>query len=99
MLWENVKWFGIAFIPVFWLLFATAYTGYDEIVSQRSICLLSVLPVATLLLVWTNPWHGLVWTDARVVVTDGVAVAVQEFGPWFWVNLLYAYTLDRKSVV
>lgn len=93
LLWENVKWFGIAFIPVFWLLFATAYTGYDDVVSPRSVGLLSLLPAATLVLVWTNPWHGLVWADARVVVAGGIAMVNQAFGPWFWVNMFYTYAL------
>ncbi|WP_049900298.1 histidine kinase N-terminal 7TM domain-containing protein [Halococcus agarilyticus] len=93
LFWENVQYFGIAFVPVCWLLFATAYTGYDEVVSRRSICLLSALPVATLALVWTNPWHGLVWLDSEVVVVGGIATVQHQLGPWFWVNFLYAYTL------
>lgn len=90
---ENVKWFGIVSIPVFWLLFATAYTGYDDLISRRSIAVLSVFPLVTLVLVWTNPSHGLIWTDTQVITAGGIAVPLQQFGPWFWVNILYAYAL------
>lgn len=93
LLWENVKWFGITLIPVFWLLFSAAYTGYGDVVSSRVAGILSLLPAGTLVLVWTNPWHGLVWAETRVVVAGGIAMANQQFGPWFWVNTLYAYTL------
>jgi predicted DNA binding protein len=91
LFWESMQWIGISFVPVFWLLFATAYTGHDEIVSPHGVGLLSLLPLATLVLVWTNPWHGLVWTDSRIVVVGGVATVVQQFGTWYWINLFYTY--------
>ncbi len=91
LFWESMQWIGISFVPVFWLLFATAYTGHDEIVSLRGVGLLSVLPVATLVLVWTNPWHGLIWTDSRIAVEGGVVTVVQQFGIWYWMNLFYTY--------
>lgn len=90
---ENVQWFGIVFVPVFYLVFALEYTGYGELANRRALAILSVHPLVTLVLVWTNGVHHLVWTDTRVVVVDGIAVAVQQFGPWFWTNLLYTYVL------
>ncbi|HET7323364.1 MAG TPA: histidine kinase N-terminal 7TM domain-containing protein [Halococcus sp.] len=91
LFWEQMQWFGISFVPVFWVLFATAYTGHDEFVSARGIGVLSLLPVTTLVLVWTNPWHGLVWAESRIVVEGGVATVVQQFGTWYWINLFYTY--------
>lgn len=93
LFWERMQWVGISFVPVFWLLFATAYTGHDEIVSLRGAGMLSLLPVTTLILVWTNPSHGLIWADSRIVVEGGVATVVQEFGTWYWINLFYTYIL------
>jgi len=89
---ERLQFFGIAFVPVPWLLFTLAYTGYDEFVSARVTAVLSVVPVVTVVLVWTNPAE-VFWTYSEVVLRDGIAVEVHEYGPWFWVNLVYSYTL------
>ena len=90
-LWESVQWFGTATIPVWFLLFALEYTGNDDLATRRTATALLALPALTVALVWTNPWHGLMWTANRVVVVDGIALMVATFGPWFWVYLAYAY--------
>jgi len=90
---ERLQYFGIAFVPVAWLLFTLSYTGYDEFVTRRVVAALSVLPVATVVLVWTNRFHGLVWRYAEVTVVGGVPVEQHLPGPWFLVNLVYAYLL------
>lgn len=93
LFWENVQWVGTAFIPVFWTLFVVEYTGYDRLLTRRTVAALSVVPALTVLLTWTNPWHGLVWTQNVVVPVDGLALVRESFGPWFWVFLVYTYAL------
>ena len=90
-LWESVQWFGTATLPVWFLLFALEYTGHDDLVGRRTTAGLLALPAVTVALVWTTPWHELLWTANRVVVVDGIALMLGEFGPWFWVYLAYAY--------
>jgi len=92
-LWEQLQWFGTAFLPVFFLLFALEYTGHDRLVTPRRVGLLSVLPAVSLALVWTNGFHGLMWLENEPVVQDGLATMVATFGPWFWVHLVYSYAL------
>lgn len=89
---ERLQYLGIAFVPVPWLLFTLAYTGYDEFVSARVAAALSVVPVVTIVLVWTNP-ADVFWTYSEVVLRDGIPVELHTYGPWFWVNLVYSYTL------
>ncbi|MFB6130427.1 MAG: histidine kinase N-terminal 7TM domain-containing protein [Salinigranum sp.] len=93
IIWENVQWIGTAFIPAFWMLFAMEYTGLDGTINRQTVGALSVVPAVTILLTWTNPWHGLVWTHNVVASVDGLAIVDQQFGPWFWVFIAYTYGL------
>ncbi len=92
LLWERLQWFGIAFVPVFFLAFAMDYLGHEAL-SVRLVAGLSVVPLATVALVWTNPSHGLVWTMQSINTVAGLDIAEQTFGDWYWINLLYSYGL------
>jgi predicted DNA binding protein/PAS domain-containing protein len=78
---------------MWFLLFALEYTGYDEAATPRVVAALLAFPALTLLLVWTNPAHGLIWTGRRVIVVDGLALMSESYGPWFWAYLAYGYGL------
>jgi PAS domain S-box-containing protein len=88
-----VQYIGILTIPVAGLFFAIEYTGRGHWLKPRIIALLCVLPVVTLILVWTNDVHELVWRDIHLEATDGFLVKVSSYGAWFWFYLAYAYSL------
>ncbi|WP_424016444.1 histidine kinase N-terminal 7TM domain-containing protein [Halorientalis pallida] len=90
---ENVQWIATLSAPVCWLVFALAYTGYEEFVTPRSVGTLAVFPVAASLLIWTNGVHGLVWPANEVVVTQGLSLMDQQFGPGFHVIEAYVFGL------
>lgn len=92
VLWQGVHWLGIAAIPVFFLTFALDYMGYDDWL-RPTVAGAAVPAMAMVALVWTNPWHGLVFADRSVVYFDGLAVLTQDFGPAYWAFFLYAYAL------
>jgi PAS domain S-box-containing protein len=84
---------GLVLVPTAWLLFTLAYTGRDRYVTRRSTLALSVVPVLTVLGVWTNPQFGLMWTDRWIVTTAGVAQFDGSFAIGFWLFNAYAYLL------
>jgi PAS domain-containing protein len=90
---ELVVWAGRVAVPVAWFAFALAYTGRGRLVTPRLVAVLSLSPVVTLVLVATGASQGLVWTDYRVVVRHGAALASYDYGPWFWWQITYAYGL------
>lgn len=89
VLWARVEYLGIVTVPPAWLAFALQYTGRGARLDPRRLVLLSALPAATLLLVWTNEAHGLIWS---AVALDGPFLEV-EYGPAFWIYWAYAYAL------
>ena len=91
LLLSRIQWVATASVPLAWLLFALEYTGHDELLTPRIVGTLSAVPILTVVIVWTNPWHGLMWTHNSLDVVNGFAILDQEFGPWFWVYVVYSY--------
>jgi diguanylate cyclase (GGDEF)-like protein len=84
---------GIALAPVLWLLFAIGYARRQVHIAPALRNALGVVPLITLLLVFSNAWHGLMWQDVRLVSSNGFNALVTDPGPWFYVNAVYAYGL------
>ncbi len=91
--WLQMEYIGIVLIPVFWLLFCFAYTQNGRTLSKQNIFLLSIIPVVTLLLVFTNRSHGLIWTDISWYSKDGFVLLDLTYGNWFWIHTAYSYLL------
>lgn len=91
VMWSKLSYFGIAFLPVFYFMFTTAYSQKTEIINKKNIIALSVIPAITIILILTNDIHKLVWTDVTMV--PGQNVAHYHHGVWFWVYWAYAMML------
>jgi PAS domain S-box-containing protein len=90
--WANATYFGIVLVPASWLVFALRYTGHGGRVTKRFLALLSVEPLATVLLAWTNPWHHWFRGSEQVEPTWDPA-------PAFWVHAAYSYVLVLVGMV
>jgi two-component system cell cycle sensor histidine kinase/response regulator CckA len=90
--WANVAYFGIVLVPASWLIFALHHSGHGDRVTRRFLALLSVEPLATLLLAWTNHWHR--WFRKSVTVDPSWEPAFA-----FWVHVAYSYVLVFAGAV
>ena len=70
------------------LCFVLEYAGFGSCLTRRNLSLLTILPLMTLLLVITNGYHNLVWTDFGL--DDYV---IQSFGSANWICVAYASIL------
>jgi len=93
LLWLRLEYLGIVTVSVAWVAFALDYTGRRKWLTPRNLALLSILPLVTLLMVWTNESHGLYYQQVSLGQSGPFTVLVLTFGPWYWVHILYAYTL------
>ncbi|AQL43234.1 hypothetical protein BV210_11115 [Halorientalis sp. IM1011] len=96
---ERLAWIGRIGVPVAWVLFALQYTGHGDRVTRRTVAAIALPGIAMLALAWTNPLHELVWSEVRMVYTQGVAVGIQGFEPVFWAFTAYAYALVLAGIV
>jgi hypothetical protein len=62
VLWSQIEYLGFVNVPPLLLLFALEYGQLSRPVTRRLISWLWLMPVVTLVLVWTNGWHGWVWS-------------------------------------
>ena len=74
-------WLGVPFLG-----FALAYTGRGDALDSWWFRLLLGLAVLTALVLVTNPYHGLFWSEFHVRAVFGATGAVYEFGPWAFVG-------------
>ncbi len=91
--WNNVAWLGSVLLPAAWFAFALQYTGHSRWLTRRMVVLLAIVPLVTLLLVWTNTMYGLISSNNSLDSTVPFSALVSTPGAWFWVFLVYAYTL------
>ena len=91
--WAKVSYPFIVMTPVAWLAFALRYTGQAQRLKPRWIMIYSLVPAITVLLVWSNELHRLMWAAYTFTpVNNWLAFSVQH-GPWFAVHMAYSYLL------
>jgi hypothetical protein len=92
ILLHRIRWIPIMIMPVFWIWFAIAYTGYDDYLSPSTIALVCVIPLVSIVLLLTNPMHLLLW-EIAIGELRGLPILELTYGPWFWVFTLYNLTI------
>ncbi len=90
--WGQVEYFGIATAGLLWLLFAAEFARKGRWFTRKRLILLSVIPLLTIGLVFTNDLHGLIWTSITRSPSPGSDLLIYEHGPWFWLATAYNYT-------
>jgi PAS domain S-box-containing protein len=91
--WGKVQYVAIAFIPIAWLAFVLQFTDRKQWLTQRNLILLTILPLITLLLIWTTERHGLMWRQTSLNHDGPFPTLEVSYGPWFWLHTAYSYTL------
>ncbi|MFB6164682.1 MAG: histidine kinase N-terminal 7TM domain-containing protein [Haloarculaceae archaeon] len=93
LFWHAVHFVGPTLATLSIFVFALQYSGRAHLVTRRKVLALSVVPVLTNLLAWTNPF-GLLLAGVSVVAPPGSVVRLEfAWGPWYYVHLLYTYAL------
>ncbi len=89
--WSKISYTGIAFLAVSYFLFTTAFSQKRNIINNRTIAMLLIIPVITIALVFTNEKHLLIWPEVTLDIDKNIAYYSHGIGFWFfWV---YSETL------
>ena len=91
--WARVQYLGIVMVPVAWLAVVLQYTGREKWLTRCNVALLTIEPLVTLLLVWTNDVHALIWSNIRLDTSGSFSVMDFTRSAWYWVNIGYSYLL------
>ncbi|MFT3895453.1 MAG: histidine kinase N-terminal 7TM domain-containing protein [Anaerolineales bacterium] len=91
--WLNISFIGVVATPVAWMTFAFEYTGRKVWINARRLALLSIIPLTTIIIIFTDKWHYLFRTSETLASEGGFLLLNTINGSWFWVHAAYTYTL------
>jgi PAS domain S-box-containing protein len=97
--WGVIQYFGIAFAPYGWLLFALIYSEQEKIITRRFIILTALIPSITVLLALTTNWHGLIWSEYHINRQNDFSAIGASYGIWFFVHFVYSYLILLAGTV
>ena len=99
VLLDKIQFAGVAVATVSWFLCVLSYTGRIRTFGTQYIVFLSILPIAMIVLSFTNELHHLVWIDAyQQSLTSGVFLE-QEYGIAVYLFFVYQFAMIVLSVI
>jgi len=91
LLWTQISYLTLPGAPLFYFLFALAYSHHGRYLTKRNIILLAIVPTLTVIIVLTSNWHH--WFYTSISINPDNNLAIKEHGFWFWIHITYCYTL------
>ncbi|QIN84353.1 diguanylate cyclase [Rubrobacter tropicus] len=92
--WTKAEYLGAAAMPVAWLAFALVFADFAwGRRLHRTVAVLAVIPLCTLLFTLTSGLHGFVWDTVELDRSGPFVVLEMVRGPWYWVHAVYSYAL------
>lgn len=89
----SIEYVGVVSTPIFLWFFALEFTGRAHFLSPHARRLFWGIPILTLILVWTNPFHQFMWDMETVIELRGLRLLEVRYGLFFWVHVFYSYGL------
>lgn len=96
--WLRFENIGILLLPVFWFLFTVQYTRNDRWLNAVTRALLFIIPLITLLFVWSDRWFHFYYASTQPV-SGSIGPLVIERGWWYPISMFYAYVLLISCVI
>jgi PAS domain S-box-containing protein len=91
--WGKSQYIGIVTVPLLWIIFAYSYSTRGTRMTPRTVGLLSIIPLITLLLAFTTESHRLIWSDTQIGTFGTFSALEVTHGLWFWVYWTYTQIL------
>jgi diguanylate cyclase (GGDEF)-like protein/PAS domain S-box-containing protein len=87
----NFAYIGIVSIPTLFLVFSLSFVNQNQWFRKQILLLLAIEPLITLILVWTNGMHRLMFKSVHLVYESNIYWVQISRGPWYTVNVVYSY--------
>lgn len=92
LVFNNIEYIGIAFMPLPWILFCMRMTGTDLLKKSRlSVGLLTSFSAITLLSVWTNSLHHLYFRGISMDYSGKFPLLNLDMAAGYWIFTFYFY--------
>ncbi|MCZ2127864.1 MAG: diguanylate cyclase [Anaerolineales bacterium] len=93
--WLDVSFVAPTVIPGIFLIFALQVSEQERWIKKPLLYGLCVEPLTVLILMWSDPWHGLFFGGKRPLG----ATMIQGGGPVFWAHVVYSYLMILLAFV
>jgi PAS domain S-box-containing protein len=97
IIWAQLSYLGISTSTAFFLLFSIDYANHGGYRKLRTFIFLMIIPVVTLIVVFTNSYHHFLW--ARIEFIEADHKAVYYYGPYFWIQAFYQYAMLIFAII
>lgn len=89
LFWSKFQYLGISMLPALWLIMVIQYTGRDRWLTRQVLILLFLIPIATLILHFTDNYHHLYYSSVSVNINSPFPLLTFTKGPWYWIQMAY----------
>jgi diguanylate cyclase (GGDEF)-like protein len=87
LLFSNIEFLGITFLPVSWIFLVLAFTGQKIPGRLRNVLL--IIPITTNIVIWTNPLHH--WFEGNPsLIVNGNYFSALNMDYQFWFRYIHA---------
>ncbi len=90
LIWNRIEYIGIPFVSALWLTTALIYTGHFMFHRKVLLAAIFVIPFITMILRFTNEYHGLYFASSTFLESGGRLAYVKQSGPWLYVQLVHS---------
>ncbi|WKZ41328.1 MAG: diguanylate cyclase [Anaerolineales bacterium] len=91
--WLDVTYVGVVTAPLAIFVFSLQITHRSKWLKSPLLTLICLEPIIVLLILFTDPSHGLFFAGKR---TDAF---IQDGGPVFWLNVVFSYSLVLVATI
>jgi PAS domain S-box-containing protein len=100
LLFYKMQFVGVVVVPGLWLIVTMQISGYERRVTRSNLVILSVVPLMTLFLIFTNDSHGLMWSNVALNEVDPFLPLAETRGLGYWLMIVgYSYFVLLVAVV
>ena len=97
ILMSQIGYIGSSVTTVFFLLFTLSYTQFNKYARNKAIGLLMLIPAITIVLVFTNQYHQLIWKNVEFYSATNESVYI--YGIWFWLFIVFEYLVLLTAII
>lgn len=94
---SKLEYVGFVFIPITFLLFTMEYISMLSSKKKWIFAVLMLPSLFTLIVVFTNQYHSLIWKDLEIIEWMNGQFLLKEYGFAYWMISAYLLTLTGVS--
>jgi len=93
LLFAKLETLGSGYVALCWFAFALSFARRRDSISRVLLAALAAMPTISIVLAFSNEWHGLMWETPHIESHYGYVGWRAAPGPWFQAELIYNYAL------